>query len=331
MVDKICVLGGGSFGVTLANVVADKGIPTTVWTIEDTVSTDINVNHKNTKYLGDNLLNNNLKATTNFNEAIEQSTLVLWAIPTQAIRSVLNTNSAGLNSSIKHINVAKGIEVSSGKRISEIFQEFNITEDNYCLLAGPSHAEEVSKKMATAMSAISINYNFAQTVQQLFSTDYLRIYTNTDLIGSELSGAFKNVVAIAAGVCDGFGLGDNAKAALITRSLVELNKLCKAYKAKSDTIFGLTGIGDLIATCCSLHSHNRHVGNELGKGKKLDEILASMHMVAEGVKTCEAFHSISKNKKIEMPIVEATYAIMFNEIDVSTVIGELMTRDYKDE
>ncbi|MCB0279331.1 MAG: NAD(P)-dependent glycerol-3-phosphate dehydrogenase [Calditrichaeota bacterium] len=331
MINKICVLGGGSFGVTLANVTADKGLKTTVWTIESDVANDINTNHQNSKYLGSIELSHNLNATTDFRQAIADCTTLLWAIPTQAIRSVLTSHQDLLKKQHSHINVAKGIEVSSGKRISEIFSEFAVDEDHYCLLAGPSHAEEVSKKMATAMSAISRNYQFALDVQSLFSTEYLRIYTNTDLVGSEISGAFKNVVAIAAGVCDGFGLGDNAKAALITRSLVELNKLCQAYGAQSGTIFGLTGIGDLIATCCSLHSRNRHVGNELGKGKSLEEILAAMHMVAEGVKTCEAFHAIAEKKRIEMPIVEATYAIMFKGIPVSDVISELMTREYKDE
>ena len=327
---RVCVLGGGSFGVTLANIVAEKKHETIIWTIENTVADDININHKNSKYIGNITLDSRLKATTDFSKAIKDANYLLWAIPTQAIRSVLEQHRKKLNSSFKHINVAKGIEVKTGKRISEIFTEFGITH-NYCLLAGPSHAEEVSKKLATAISAISNNYDLAISVQELFSTDYLRIYTNTDLVGSELSGSFKNVVAIAAGVCDGYGLGDNAKAALITRSLVELNKLSKTYSADSETIFGLTGIGDLIATCCSLHSRNRYVGNELGKGKSLDEILGSMHMVAEGVKTCEAFYNIAKDRKIEMPIVEATYAIMFNKKPVADIINQLMTREYKDE
>ena len=166
--------------------------------------------------------------------------------------------------------------------------------------------------MATTLSSISTNPTHAKEVQELFNTDNLRVYTNDDLIGTELSGAFKNVVAIAAGICDGYGLGDNAKAALMTRSLVEFARLLNSFGANKETIMGLTGIGDLIATCTSLHSRNRHVGNELGLGKSLKEILDNMVMVAEGVKTCEAFYHLAKKRNIEMPLVEATYNVMFN-------------------
>lgn len=326
---KIAVLGSGSWGVTLANVLAEKNNDVVVWTIDSDVEKDINENHQNTKFLGDIPLSPELTCTQNIDSALDKADIIMWAIPTQVIRLVLSQNDSKLNKNIIHISVSKGLEASTDKRVSEIFSEFGIS--NYVYLAGPSHAEEVAKKQATTLSSISTNPNHAKTVQELFNTDNLRVYTNDDLIGTELSGAFKNVVAIAAGICDGYGLGDNAKAALMTRSLVEFARLLNSFGANKETIMGLTGIGDLIATCTSLHSRNRHVGNELGLGKSLEEILDSMVMVAEGVKTCEAFYNLAKKKHIEMPLVEATYNVMFNNASVPDTVKELMTRQLKSE
>ena len=222
---KISVLGAGSFGTTLANILAEKQYDVSIWTIEDSILEDINHKHMNSKYTGEVKLSANLKAKINLAEMIRETDYCLWAIPTQAIRKVWTENRDVLTKTKMHINVAKGLEAETGLRISQLFEAFNVGSMNYCLLAGPSHAEELSKKQITAISAISINQDLAKSVQEMFSTDFLRIYTNQDLIGSELSGAFKNVVAIAAGVCDGAGLGDNAKAALITRSMVELKRL----------------------------------------------------------------------------------------------------------
>jgi len=325
----ISVLGSGSWGVTLANVLAEKKHDVCVWTIEDAVQEEINTQHKNTKYLGDILLEPTLKATTDISFALNNAEYIMWAIPTQAIRSVLNQYNSLLDKNLVHISVSKGLEKSTRLRVSEVFAEHGIT--NYVYLAGPSHAEEVAKKMVTTLSSISVDSDLAESVQNLFNTDYLRVYTYDDLAGAELAGAFKNVVAIAAGICDGFGLGDNAKAALMTRSLVEFGRLLESFEAKTETISSLTGIGDLIATCTSLHSRNRHVGNELGKGKSLQEILNNMVMVAEGVATCEAFYELSKHKQIEMPIVTATYEIMFNNASVSETVQSLMTRELKSE
>jgi glycerol-3-phosphate dehydrogenase (NAD(P)+) len=328
---KISVLGAGSFGTTLANILAEKQYDVSIWTIEKNILDDINQNHKNTKYTAELKLSSNLKASMKLADMIKNTDYCLWAIPTQVIRKVWDENKDLFNKEMNHINVAKGLEAKTGSRISELFAEYDITEDRYCLLAGPSHAEELSLKQATAISAISKNQDLARSVQEMFSTDFLRIYTNQDLVGSELSGAFKNVVAIAAGVCDGAGLGDNAKAALITRSMVELKRLIAKFHGSDDTVNGLTGIGDLIATCTSLHSRNRFVGQEIGKGKNLDDILNNMVMVAEGVRTCEAFHKLAGDHKIEMPIVEATYRVMFESEPVSDMLTELMTRDNKEE
>jgi glycerol-3-phosphate dehydrogenase (NAD(P)+) len=326
---NIAVLGGGSFGTTLANVLASNNHNVSLWSNSQETVDEINNTHKNTQFLGDVLLEPNLKAFFDLKDVTKNVDYVLWAIPTQHIREVFTNNKALLSKVKYHINVAKGLEVSSTKRLSQVFKEFGIPLNRYCLLAGPSHAEEVVHKQVTAVSAISKNEDLAKTVQEMFRTDYLRVYTNPDLVGSELAGAFKNVVAIAAGICDGFGLGDNAKAALITRSISELSGLVKRYDGSSRTLSGLTGVGDLIATCCSKHSRNRFVGEELGKGRALRDILADMVMVAEGVATCEAFHKLKGD--IEMPIVEATYAIMFEGKSVKETIYSLMSRESKDE
>jgi glycerol-3-phosphate dehydrogenase (NAD(P)+) len=329
--ENIVVLGAGSFGTTLANVLCINGYPVKLWSKSQNVANDINQNHRNSKYLGDNSLSRNLRAETDINVAVNNSDYILWAIPTQAIRSVLSEYIDKLNHDHYHINVAKGIESSSKKRVSELFEEFGIDLNHFALLAGPSHAEEVVAKQATAMSSISLNHNLAKKVQEFFVTDFLRIYTNTDLVGSEMAGAFKNVVAIACGICDGFGLGDNAKSALVARSISELSGLVDYFGGSRETLSGLTGVGDLIATCFSKHSRNRHVGEQLGKGKDIQTVLSEMVMVAEGVKTCEAFHKIQAELPIEMPIVEATYQIMYEGQSVSDMIQGLMTRAAKDE
>jgi glycerol-3-phosphate dehydrogenase (NAD(P)+) len=329
MKTKIAVLGGGSWGVTLANVVADKTNDVIVWAIEESVCNDINKNHKNSRYLGDAELSIHLKASSDFSFAVKNADVVLWAVPSQAIRSVIEENLPDINKNIIHISVSKGLEQSTHKRISEIFEEYGLYRHVY--LAGPSHAEEVSRKLVTTISAISDNIEDSKFIQELFSTDYFRVYTNHDMLGAELAGAFKNVVAIAAGICAGAGLGDNAVAALITRSLVELGKLVKSFGAEVKTITGLTGVGDLIVTCTSKHSRNRHVGFELGQEKSLEEILNNMVMVAEGVTTSKAFYELAKERNIEMPIVDATYKIIYKNYNVTETVQSLMTRELKAE
>jgi glycerol-3-phosphate dehydrogenase (NAD(P)+) len=325
----IAVLGSGSFGCTLAHVLAENGHHVSIWSINAETVDEINTKHTNTSYLAEAKLHPSLKAFFKIEDALEAAEFVLWAIPTQHIREVLSANLEILTKIPSHINVAKGLEVSTTKRVSQIFEEFNIRLDRYCLFAGPSHAEEVVQRKVTVVSAISTNETLAKTVQEMFISDYLRVYTNMDLVGSELAGSFKNVVAIAAGICDGFGLGDNAKAALITRSLSELTSLVKRFGGERKTLSGLTGVGDLIATCCSKHSRNRFVGEELGKGRALQAILDDMLMVAEGVATCDAFYKLKGD--LEMPIVEATHAIMFEGKSVKESILWLMTREAKDE
>jgi glycerol-3-phosphate dehydrogenase (NAD(P)+) len=329
--ESIAVLGAGSFGTTLANVLCLNGHQVKVWAINPEVVEEINQTHRNSKYLNDAALSENLIATLDIYEAIKGCDYILWAIPTQAIRSVLEEHIKILNHDHFHINVAKGIESKTKKRVSEVFSEFGIDAQHFALLAGPSHAEEVVLQKATAMSSISENHDLAKKIQSFFTTDYLRIYTNTDLVGSEMAGAFKNVVAIACGICDGYGLGDNAKAALVARGIAELSQLVEDSGGEAATLSGLTGVGDLIATCFSKHSRNRFVGEELGKGRKLQDILNDMIMVAEGVKTCEAFHKIQLDSHVEMPIVEATYSVMFGDKTVSEIIQALMTRASKDE
>lgn len=325
----ITVIGAGSFGTVLANILSAKGHHVTLWGKRQAVVDDINQNNRNSRYLAEAVLTSRLKATTDLEEALQNTEIILWAVPTQSIRSVWENHRKIIPTNGLHVNVAKGIEVRSGKRISELFAEFDIAAERYVLLAGPSHAEEIALEKATTLVSISASEAERQIIQTLFTTNHLRVYTNADLVGSELAGAFKNVVAITAGISDGFGLGDNSKAALITRSLMELGRLVSTYGGSVETLFGLTGVGDLIATCTSAHSRNRHVGEQLGRGRSLTDILEEMVMVAEGVDTCKAFYQLKG--ELDMPIVDVTYRVMFENQPVRDMIFQLMTRDQKDE
>ena len=230
------------------------------------------------------------------------------------------------------VNVSKGIENDSLKTMSEVICEITSKDlSNIVTLYGPSHAEEVIAKHPTTLVSASTSNTSASYVQKIFSSSQLRVYTNKDIYGVELGGSLKNVIAIATGICDGIGFGDNTKAALLTRGIAEITHLGVTMGANADTFNGLSGVGDLIATCLSKHSRNRFVGEEIGKGKKLKEILNQMDMVAEGVKTTKSVYDLSKKHQIDMPICEGVYDILFNDKDPKSKVIELMTRDLKDE
>ena len=228
------------------------------------------------------------------------------------------------------VNVAKGIENGSLSTMSEVIKESsNLDSDQIVSLYGPSHAEEVIKGYPTTLVSASSDKSSAEYVQKIFSSDTLRVYTNNDIKGVELGGSLKNVIAIASGICDGIGFGDNSKAALMTRGIAEITRLGVAMGANSDTFSGLSGIGDLIVTCLSIYSRNRYVGEEIGKGKSLVSILDKMDMVAEGIKTTQSVYDLSKKYQVEMPISEGVYQILFNEKNPKEIVSELMTRDLK--
>ena len=258
--------------------------------------------------------------------------VILLATPTQFLRAVLKRLKNCLIYNIILVNVAKGIEISSKKRISEVVaEELGDKEYSYVLLAGPTHAEEVAMKLPSAILAVSKDENSAIQVQKMFSNQYFRVYTGTDLTGAELGGALKNCLAIAAGISDGLGFGDNSKAALITRGINEILEISKYYDVNPKTFMGLSGLGDIIVTCTSNHSRNRYVGEKLGKGEKIEDITANMNMVSEGAETIKALYAIIKEQNINAPIFSALYEVIYKGKPVNELVSLFMSRNLKSE
>lgn len=329
----ITVLGAGSWGTALAFVLAENGHDTLIWSHREDQAREITTEHTNKKYLPNQKLPTNLKATSSLKEAIQHSTIVVIAVPTKAFREVIANFLPFLHESKTFVHVSKGIEPDSLKRISEILEEDipQSLRESIVVLSGPSHAEEVVLNHPTTVTAASTNLEAAQKIQDIFMNEYFRVYTNQDVIGVELGGALKNVIALGAGISDGLGFGDNAKAALITRGLAEISRLGIKMGADPYTFIGLTGMGDLIVTCTSVHSRNWRAGNMLGQGKTLDEVLRDMGMVVEGVRTTKAAYQLSLQHDIEMPITTALYQVLFEDLSPKEGVGQLMLRTKKHE
>ncbi len=324
---KVAVIGGGSWGSAIAKLLYLKGHDVKIWARRKKVVEALK-NGENPYYLSGITLPK-FKATDDLNEAINGSELIYFAIPAQSVRSVLEK--------IKHlpknaiiINLAKGIEIKSAKRMEEVFAEM-LGDIKYATLSGPSHAEEVARDIPTSVVVASKDETVAKIVQHETSTISFRVYRSTDVTGVEIAGALKNIVAIAAGVIDGLGNWDNSKAALITRALSEITRFGVHFGAKRDTFMGLAGIGDLIVTCTSQHSRNRYVGEMLGRGKKLDEILNEMSMVAEGVYTTKIAYEMSKTENLYTPIIDHVYKILYENMKVSEALHSLLSRPLKEE
>ncbi|HWK23230.1 MAG TPA: NAD(P)H-dependent glycerol-3-phosphate dehydrogenase [Ureibacillus sp.] len=331
--ENITVLGAGSWGTALAQILAENGHHTLVWTHREEQANEINQFHTNQKYLPNIELPGNLTATSNLEEAVLHGDTLVVAVPTKAIREVCETMSSSLRNKKVFVHVSKGIEPNSLMRISEILKESlspDVIED-IVVLSGPSHAEEVVLHHPTTITAACSNLKSAEKVQDLFMNHYFRVYTNDDVVGVELGGALKNVIALAAGISDGLNYGDNAKAALITRGLAEITRLGVKMGGNPFTFAGLTGMGDLIATCTSVHSRNWRAGNMLGKGMKLDEVLGNIGMVVEGVRTTKAAYQLSQKYDVPMPLTTALYEILFNEKEPKVAVDELMIRMKKRE
>ncbi|MBA8771053.1 NAD(P)H-dependent glycerol-3-phosphate dehydrogenase [Staphylococcus coagulans] len=330
---SITVFGTGSFGTALANVLAENGHNTLMWGKTLSTVEEINTHHTNHNYLKNVELNHHINATTNIEAAIDHADIFLVALPTKAIREVMTQVNGLLTTRKSFIHVTKGIENGTFKRVSEMLADTISPEYNAGIgvLSGPSHAEEVVIKQPTTVAAASSDPELRKCIQDLFMTDYLRVYTNDDLVGVELGGALKNIIAIASGVLVGMGFGDNAKAALMTRGLAEITRLGVKLGADPLTFQGLGGIGDLIVTCTSTHSRNFTLGYQLGKGKKLKEIMSEMNMVAEGVYTTESVYHLSNTVQVEMPITEALYRVLFEDEPVERAVKALMGRTKKSE
>lgn len=329
---KIAVLGAGSWGTALSIVLSDNGHDVRLWTHRQSQAETINKDHKNEQYL-DVSLPHDLKAYYSLKNAVDGVSAVLIVVPTKAIRDVCKQLNQLINHHVTIIHASKGIEPKTLMRVSEMIADEmeGYQKEDIVVLSGPSHAEEVAKRQPTTVTVSSFNNDQARIAQDLFINESFRVYTSPDMIGIELGGALKNIIALGAGISDGLGYGDNAKAALITRGLAEIARLGNSLGANPLTFLGLPGVGDLIVTCTSVHSRNWKAGNLLGKGKTLDEILNQMGMVVEGVRTVRAAYTFAKEQQVEMPITTGIYQILFENKEPKNVVEQLMSRSKREE
>ena len=329
---RIAVIGSGSWGTALANLLAEKdGIDVNLWAREEAVYKEIRDKHTNQLFLPDVQLAPALKPVTSFDKALHEKELVLLAVPSHVFREVLKELKPHLTSDMTLMMATKGIENDSLMIMSEVVQSVlnhQFVTDFACL-AGPSFAKEVGLKFPTAVTVACENPTHGEKLQRLFSADFFRVYLSRDVVGTQLGGALKNVIAIAAGVADGLNFGHNARAALITRGLAEITRLGVQMGSNPHTFAGLAGIGDLVLTCTGDLSRNRTVGFQVGKGKSLHEITSCMNMVAEGIKTAKSAHQLARKMNVVMPIVDQVYEILYQDKDPHQAVKELMTRDLR--
>lgn len=327
---KVSVIGSGSWGTALAVMLDKYGHDVTIWSWKEEEANSIRQNKEHKEFLPGVEIRDSIKIITDPKKAIENAEIVITAIPSKFVRMNLVKFSPFFSSNQVIVNVAKGLEDDSLLRLSEVIEQC-VPNCPVCTLVGPSHAEEVGRAIPTTCAISCKDMEFAKMIQEEFSNPVFRLYTNEDMVGMEIGAALKNVIALAAGMSDGLGFGDNSKAALMTRGIVEISRLGVAMGAKANTFAGLSGIGDLIVTCTSMHSRNRRAGIMLGEGKSLDETLESVHMVVEGVNTAKAAFDLSKKYKVEMPIIEHINQVLFEGKDPRKAVMELMVRESKSE
>lgn len=333
---KIAVLGAGSWGTVLADLLVNNGHQVDLWGNSEVMATEINEEHTNRHYLPEFKINPQVHATLDLKETLTDADAALFVLPTVAIRSVAQRMApilAELDAKPILISATKGLELKSHDRISQIIADVFPAEiaQGLVIFSGPSHAENVATHDLTSLTVASNNMENAKWVQSIFMNSYFRLYTNDDMLGVELGGALKNVIAIGAGMLHGLGYGDNAKAALMTRGLAEISRLGVKMGANPLTFMGLSGIGDLIVTCTSVNSRNWRCGNALGEGQPLKEVLENMGMVVEGVGTAEAVHELSQQLDVEMPISEGIYRVLYEDADLRSEISKLMNRSARNE
>lgn len=331
MTTPIAVIGAGAWGTTLAMILAHQGHTVRLWEYFPEYARVLDQTRENPKFLPGIRISEAIAITSDLNEAAAGCAEIVLAAPTQKLRGVAQQLARMPRPANLVVTASKGIEHDSLLRVSEILAELFKPDTAVCALSGPSHAEEVSRRLPCSLVAASVRAAAAARVQELFMTEWVRIYTSPDIVGVELGGALKNIIAIAAGVVDGLGLGDNAKAALVTRGLVEMRRMGLALGARPETFAGLAGLGDLITTCMSRHSRNRRVGEELGRGKKLPDILAAMEMVAEGVETARSAKRLAERLGVDMPITQQVNRILFEGLQPAAAVAQLMQRARKSE
>ena len=327
---NVAFLGGGSFGTALGILLANKGYKVSIYDRDKSVVDDINHNRKNDKYIKELKIPENVTAYNNLDEALKDAKYVVLAVPSHVIRTASKSLKGKIDKDVVVVSIAKGIEEGSNLRLSEVIEE-ELPHNKVVILSGPSHAEEVAFDIPTTVVVSSKDENASNEVQDLFMTKEFRVYTNDDLVGVEIGGAVKNIIALAAGICDGIGYGDNSKAALMTRGMAEIVRIGISLGGKPETFLGLTGMGDLIVTCTSLHSRNRRAGFLIGQGETVDEAIKDVGMVVEGIKACRAFYELKEKLNIEMPITDVLYKVLFANKNAKDAVVELMEREKKNE
>ena len=330
---RIGVVGAGSWGTALAKLLADKGFELDLWVFEPEVKEQIEKQRINQVFLPDVILPDTIAPTNDIKKAVSQKDLVLVVVPSHCMRDVAIQMKPFINADCVVVTASKGIENKTHLTMTQIFEEIltHITKENLAVLSGPSFAKEVAARVPTVVAAASISRPVAEYVQKIFSCPTFRVYVNDDPIGTQIGGAMKNVLAIAAGICDGMKMGLNPRAALITRGLTEMNRLGTRLGADPLTLSGLAGVGDLLLTCTGALSRNYTVGCQIGQGKKLDEIISEMRMVAEGVKTTRSVYNLSKKLKVDLPICNEVYKVLFENLSVEETVERLMNRSLKHE
>jgi glycerol-3-phosphate dehydrogenase (NAD(P)+) len=330
---KIGIVGAGSWGTALANLLADKGYIVSLWVFESEVEQQILNKRENQVFLPGVKLSERLIPSGDLSHVVSGKDLILVVVPSHVMRETAKKFSPHISENALVVSASKGIENMTHLTMSQVLKETipHVAENRFAVLSGPSFAKEVVEKVPTLISVASKDTEIARFIQRVFATSYFRVYTNNDMIGVELGGAVKNVIAIASGIIDGLGLGLNTRAALITRGLTEIRRLGTKMGARPDTFAGLSGIGDLLLTCTGALSRNYTVGKKIGQGKKAEEIISEMRMVAEGVKTAKSVYNLSQKLNVEMPICHEIYRILYEDDFPLTAVRRLMTRDLKNE
>ena len=323
---KISVIGSGSWGTALAVMLDKYGHDLTIWSWKEEEARRIREDGEHKEFLPGVPIRKEIKIVTSPEEAVKGAEIVIAAVPSKFVRLNIMKFAPYFNEKQIIVNVAKGLEDGSLKTLAEVIKEC-VPQCEVAVLSGPSHAEEVGRGIPTAAVIASENEEIAKMIQHEFSNPVFRLYTNTDVIGVEIGAAMKNIIALAAGMSDGLGYGDNTKAALMTRGMAEITRLGMAMGGRRETFYGLSGMGDLIVTCTSMHSRNRRAGIMIGEGKSLQETLDAVHMVVEGVNTAQAASELARKLNVSMPITEAITGVLFNGKDVRHVVYDLMMRD----
>ncbi|MFZ2483642.1 MAG: NAD(P)H-dependent glycerol-3-phosphate dehydrogenase [Streptococcus parauberis] len=330
---KVAILGPGSWGTALSQVLNDNGHQVILWGDSEQQITEINTEHTNTRYFNDIVLDERITATTNLKEALAEVDAILFVVPTKVTRLVAKQVAEVLDHKVTIMHASKGLEPGTHERLSTVISEEIPTElrSDIVVVSGPSHAEETIVRDITLITAASKDLDSAKYVQSLFSNRYFRLYTNSDVIGVETAGALKNIIAVGAGALHGLGYGDNAKAAVITRGLAEITRLGVKLGANPLTYSGLSGVGDLIVTGTSVHSRNWRAGDALGRGEKLEDIERNMGMVIEGISTTKVAYEIAQELGVYMPITSAIYRVIYEGAEVKASILEMMSNEFRSE